>query len=45
VLFISMPGSVRPPTDEIEAMIAWLARHGAPRTGEVVTRLRDEWMA
>jgi hypothetical protein len=40
VLVIPMPGGVRPPTDEIEAMIAWLARRGAPRTGEVLTRLR-----
>jgi hypothetical protein len=44
VLVIPMPGGVRPPTDEIEAMIAWLARHGAPRTGEVLTRLqRHGW--
>lgn len=40
MLVIPMPGGVRPPTDEIEAMIAWLARRGAPRTGEVLTRLR-----
>ncbi len=40
VLVIPMPGGVRPPTDDIEAMIAWLARRGAPRTGEVLTRLR-----
>src|SRR5690349_16763334 len=39
-----MPGGVRPPTDEVEAMIAWLYRHGAPRTGEVLRRLeRHAW--
>jgi hypothetical protein len=35
---------VRPPTDDTAAMIAWLARHGAPRTGEVLARLqRHAW--
>jgi hypothetical protein len=44
VLVIPMPGGVRPPTDDIAAMIAWLARHGAPRTGEVLARLeRHGW--
>jgi hypothetical protein len=44
VLVIPMPGGVRPPTDDPAAMIAWLARHGAPRTGEVLARLkRDAW--
>jgi len=44
VLVIPMPGGVRPPTADTAAMIAWLARHGAPRTGEVLTRLqRHGW--
>jgi hypothetical protein len=44
VLVIPMPGGLRPPTDDTAAMIAWLARHGAPRTGEVLTRLeRHAW--
>ena len=44
VLVIPMPGGVRPPTDDTAAMIAWLARHGAPRTGEVLARLqRQGW--
>jgi hypothetical protein len=44
VLVIPMPGGVRPPTDDTAAMIAWLFRHGAPRTGEVLTRLqRHGW--
>jgi hypothetical protein len=39
-----MPGSVRPPIDGAAAMIAWLARHGAPRTAEVLRRLqRQGW--
>jgi hypothetical protein len=38
VLVIPMPGGVRPPTDDTAAMIARLARHGAPRTGEVLAR-------
>jgi hypothetical protein len=43
-LVIPMPGSVRPPTDEVAAMLAWLSAHGAPRTAEVLTRLqRDGW--
>jgi hypothetical protein len=40
MLIVPMPGSVRPPTDSAAAMIAWLARHGAPRTAEVLRRLR-----
>ena len=44
VLVIPMPGGVRPPTDDTAAMIAWLAPHGAPRTGEVLARLqRHAW--
>jgi hypothetical protein len=44
VLVIPMPGGVRPPTDDSAAMIAWLTRHGAPRTGEVLRRLqRHGW--
>lgn len=44
LLVVPMPGGVRPPTDGIEAMIAWLYRHGAPRTGEVLRRLeRHAW--
>jgi hypothetical protein len=42
VLVIPMPSGARPPTGD--AMIAWLSRHGAPRTGEVLRRLeRDAW--
>jgi hypothetical protein len=37
-----MPGSVRPPTCDAAAMIAWLARHGAPRTAEVLRRLEHQ---
>jgi hypothetical protein len=40
-----MPGGVRPPTDDAEAMIAWLFRHGAPRTGEVLRRLQHRGWA
>jgi hypothetical protein len=44
VLVIRMPSGVRPPTGESAAMIAWLFRHGAPRTGEVLRRLeRHAW--
>ena len=44
LLVVPMPGGVRPPTDDVEAMIAWLYRHGAPRTGEVLRRLqRHDW--
>ena len=44
LLVVPMPGGVRPPTDDVEAMIAWLYRHGAPRTGEVLRRLqRHAW--
>jgi hypothetical protein len=44
VLLIPMPGGVRPPTDDTAAMIAWLFRHGAPRTGEALRRLqRHGW--
>jgi hypothetical protein len=44
VLVIPMPGGVRPPTDDTAAMIAWLSRHGAPRTGDVLARLqRHAW--
>jgi hypothetical protein len=44
VLVIPMPGNVEPPTDTPAAMIAWLYRHGAPRTGEVLRRLeRHGW--
>jgi hypothetical protein len=44
MLVVRMPGGVRPPTDDTAAMIAWLARHGAPRTGEVLRRLeRHGW--
>jgi hypothetical protein len=39
-----MPGGVRPPTGDTAPMIAWLFRHGAPRTGEVLRRLqRHAW--
>ena len=44
VLVIPMPGGVRPPTGDTAAMIAWLFRHGAPPTGEVLRRLqRHAW--
>jgi hypothetical protein len=44
VLVIPMPGNAEPPTDSPAAMIAWLYRHGAPRTGEVLRRLeRHGW--
>jgi hypothetical protein len=44
VLVIPMPGGVRPPSDDTAAMIAWLFRHGGPRTGEVLRRLeRHGW--
>lgn len=39
-LIVPMPGSVRPPTHSAAEMIAWLARHGAPRTAEVLSRLQ-----
>jgi hypothetical protein len=44
VVVVPMPGGVRPPTDAVDDMIAWLYRHGAPRTGEVLRRLeRQAW--
>lgn len=44
VLVIPMPGGTAVPTDTVAAMIAWLHRHGGPRTGEVLTRLeRHGW--
>jgi hypothetical protein len=44
VLVIPMPGGMETPTDTVAAMIAWLFRHGGPRTGEVLTRLeRHGW--
>jgi hypothetical protein len=44
VLVIPMPGGARPPTDDTAAIIAWLFRHGGPRTGEVLRRLeRHGW--
>jgi hypothetical protein len=44
VLVIPMPGGMAVPTDTFPAMIAWLYRHGGPRTGEVLTRLeRHGW--
>ena len=44
VLVVTMPAGVRPPTDTPEEMIAWLYRHGAPRTGEALRRLeRQGW--
>ena len=39
-----MPGDMEAPADTVAAMIAWLFRHGGPRTGEVLTRLeRHGW--
>jgi hypothetical protein len=44
VLVVPMPGGMAVPTDTFPAMIAWLYRHGGPRTGEVLTRLeRHGW--
>jgi hypothetical protein len=44
VLVIRMPGGMETPTDTVPAMIAWLFRHGGPRTGEVLRRLqRHGW--
>ena len=44
VLVIPMPGGMEAPADTVAAMIAWLFRHGGPRTGEVLTRLeRHGW--
>src|SRR5215203_3666741 len=44
VLVIPMPGGMETPTDDTAAMIAWLFRHGGPRTGEVLRRLeRHGW--
>ena len=44
VLVVPMPGGMETPTDTVAAMIAWLFRHGGPRTGEVLTRLeRHSW--
>jgi hypothetical protein len=44
VLVIPMPGGMAAPTDTFPAMIAWMYRHGGPRTGEVLTRLeRHGW--
>jgi hypothetical protein len=44
VLVTAVPRGVRSATDDAAALIAWLARHGAPRTGEVLTRLqRHGW--
>jgi hypothetical protein len=42
MLFMLMPGSVRPPTDGAAAMIAWLAKHDAPRKAEVPRRLQHQ---
>src|SRR5919106_3065593 len=43
-LVIAMPGGMAAPTDTFPAMIAWLYRHGGPRTGEVLERLeRHGW--
>jgi hypothetical protein len=42
MLVVPMPGSVRPPTDSAAAMIAWLVKHGAPRTAEVLRRLQHQ---
>jgi hypothetical protein len=44
VLVIPMPGGMAVPTDTARAMIAWLYRHGGPRTAEVLSRLeRRGW--
>jgi len=44
IAVLGIPMSVGPPTDSPVAMIAWLYRHGAPRTGEVLRRLeRHGW--
>ena len=44
VLAIPMPAGMAVPTDIFPAMIAWLYRHGGPRTSEVLTRLeRHGW--
>jgi hypothetical protein len=44
VLVIPMPGGIEAPTDTVTAIIAWLFRHGGPRTGEVLRRLeRHGW--
>jgi hypothetical protein len=44
ILVIPMPGGMRVPTDAVATMIAWLFRHGGPRTGEVLRRLeRHGW--
>jgi hypothetical protein len=44
VLVIPMPGGMAVPTDTFAAMIAWLYRHGGPRTGEALARLeRRGW--
>ena len=40
VLVTAVPGGVRSATDDAAALIAWLARHRAPRTGEALTRLQ-----
>lgn len=42
MLVVPMPGSVRPPTDSAAAMIAWLVKHGAPRTADLLTRLQHQ---
>jgi hypothetical protein len=42
MLVVPMPGSVRPPTDSAAAMIAWLVKHGGPRTAEVLRRLQHQ---
>jgi hypothetical protein len=43
-LVVAMPGSVRPATDTVAAMLRWLRAHGAPRTAEVLDRLqRHAW--
>jgi hypothetical protein len=45
MLVVPMPGSVRPPTDSAAAMIAWLVKHGAPRTADVLARLQHQGWA
>jgi hypothetical protein len=42
MLVVPMPGSVRPPTDSAAAMLAWLVKHGAPRTADVLRRLQQQ---